>query len=111
MGGELYCFSQFKIIKPLQRYKDSGVRSLCRKAQFKIFRHKSCGAGFECSFLTIDFGFPAVLFQLYYDNVYFKATIMMGPTSFYSYEADINDKITLDTFYPAIMIYEVGGYI
>lgn len=50
-------------------------------------------------------------FDLYYDNGYFKATIRTGPTPFYSYEADISDKITFDTFYPAIIIYEAGGHI
>ena len=50
-------------------------------------------------------------FDLYYDNGYFKATIRTGPTPFYSYEADISDKITFDTFYPAIMIYDAGGHV
>ena len=50
-------------------------------------------------------------FDLYYDNGYFKATIRRGVNTTYSYEADISDKITFDTFYPAIMIYEAGGHI
>ena len=50
-------------------------------------------------------------FDLYYDNGYVKAIIRAGSTSIYSYEADISDKITFDTFYPAIMIYDAGGHI
>ena len=50
-------------------------------------------------------------FDLYYDNGYVKATITHGATDDFTYEADISDKITFDTFYPAIMIYEAGGHI
>ena len=50
-------------------------------------------------------------FDLYYDNGYVKATIRSGSSSIYSYEADISDKITFDTFYPAVMIYDAGGHI
>ena len=50
-------------------------------------------------------------FDLYYDNGHVKATIRTGPSPLYSYEADISDKITFDTFYPAVMIYDAGGHI
>lgn len=50
-------------------------------------------------------------FNLYYDNGYVKATIRADSTTVYSYEADISDKITFDTFYPAVMIYDAGGHI
>lgn len=50
-------------------------------------------------------------FTLYYDNGYVKATIKHGSTTDFTYEGDISDKITFDTFYPAIMIYEAGGHI
>lgn len=50
-------------------------------------------------------------FDLYFENGYVKATIRAGQTQVYSYEADISDKITFDTFYPAIMIYDAGGHI
>lgn len=50
-------------------------------------------------------------FDLYYDNGYVKATIRHGSTNDFTYEADISDKITFDTFYPAMMIYDAGGHI
>ena len=50
-------------------------------------------------------------FDLYFDNGYVKATIKSGSTTVFSYEGDASDKITFDTFYPAIMIYEAGGHI
>ena len=48
-------------------------------------------------------------FELYYDNGYLKATITNGSSTVYSYEGDVSSKISLDTFYPAIMIYDYGG--
>ena len=50
-------------------------------------------------------------FDLYYDNGYVKATIRHGSTTDFTYEGDISDKITFDTFYPAIMIYDAGGHV
>ena len=50
-------------------------------------------------------------FDLYYDNGYVKATIRHGSTVDFTYEGDISDKITFDTFYPSIMIYDAGGHI
>ncbi|MEE0938208.1 hypothetical protein, partial [Methanobrevibacter sp.] len=50
-------------------------------------------------------------FDLYFDNGYVKATIRHGSTVDFTYEGDISDKITFDTFYPAIMIYDAGGHI
>ena len=50
-------------------------------------------------------------FDLYYDNGYVIATIRHGSTVDFRYEADISDKITFDTFYPAIMIYDAGGHV
>ena len=50
-------------------------------------------------------------FDLYYDNGYVKATIRHQTTNDFTYEADISDKITFDTFYPAVMIYDAGGHI
>ena len=47
--------------------------------------------------------------EMYYDNGYLKATIMNGSTQVFSYEGDVSSKISFDTFYPAIMIYEYGG--
>ena len=29
----------------------------------------------------------------------------------YTYEGDASDKITFDTFYQAVMIYDAGGHI
>lgn len=48
-------------------------------------------------------------FDLYYDNGYLKATIYNGTTQIFSYEGDISSTITLDKFYPAIMVYDYGG--
>ena len=50
-------------------------------------------------------------FDLYYDNGYVKATIKHGSTVDFTYEGNISDKITFDTFYPAIMIYDAGGHV
>ena len=50
-------------------------------------------------------------FDLYYDNGYVIATIRHENTVDFRYEGNISDKITFDTFYPAIMIYDAGGHI
>lgn len=48
-------------------------------------------------------------FELYYDNGYIEAYIKNGSTTVYSYSGTISDKITLDKFYPAMMVYDYGG--
>ena len=48
-------------------------------------------------------------FEIYYDNGYLKATIKNGNITVYSYEGDVSSKISFDSFYPAIMIYDYGG--
>lgn len=48
-------------------------------------------------------------FDMYYESGYLKATIYNGTTQVFSYEGDISSKISLDTFYPAIMVYNYGG--
>ena len=50
-------------------------------------------------------------FDLYYDNGYVIATIRHENTVDFRYEGNISDKITFDTFYPAIMIYDAGGHV
>ena len=50
-------------------------------------------------------------FDLYYDKGYVKATIRHGSTNDFTCGEDISDKITFDTFYLAIMIYDAGGHI
>ena len=50
-------------------------------------------------------------FDLYYDNGHVIATIRHENTVDFRYEGNISDKITFDTFYPAIMIYDAGGHI
>ena len=48
-------------------------------------------------------------FDMYYDNGYLKATIKNGSTTVYSYEGDVSNYISFDSFYPVIMIYDYGG--
>ena len=50
-------------------------------------------------------------FDLYYDNGHVIATIRHEDTVDFRYEGNISDKITFDTFYPAIMIYDAGGHV
>ena len=50
-------------------------------------------------------------FDLYYDNGHVIATIRHENTVDSRYEGNISDKITFDTFYPAIMIYDAGGHV
>ena len=50
-------------------------------------------------------------FDLYYDNGHVIATIRHENTVDFRYEGNISDKITFDTFYPAIMIYDAGGHV
>lgn len=50
-------------------------------------------------------------FNLWFENGYVKATITHGTATDFTYERYIGDKITFDTFYPAIMIYDAGGHI
>ena len=47
----------------------------------------------------------------YKKNGYVIATIRHGSTVDFRYEADISDKLTFDTFYPAIMMYDAGGHV
>ena len=48
-------------------------------------------------------------FHIYYDNGYLIAKIMNGSTEVFSYEGDVSNVISLDSFYPAIMVYDYGG--
>ena len=48
-------------------------------------------------------------FELHYDNGYIEAYIKNGSTTVYSYSGTISDKITLDKFYPAMIVYDYGG--
>ena len=100
--------------KSLSHYRDTKILELGAYAgkhgsRYSTTDHVVRDLNVVSSQLTLDS--QKYYFDLYYDNGYFKATIRTGPTPFYSYEADISDKITFDTFYPAIMIYEAGGHI
>ena len=48
-------------------------------------------------------------FEFYYDQGYLEATIKDGPTTVFSYSGDISSSISLDSYYPAFMIYDYGG--
>lgn len=48
-------------------------------------------------------------FHIYYDNGYLISKIMNGSTEVFSYEGDVSNLISFDSFYPAIMIYDYGG--
>lgn len=47
--------------------------------------------------------------ELYYDLGYLEAYIKDGSTNVFSYTGNISSSITLDEFYPVIMIYDQGG--
>lgn len=100
--------------KSLSHYRDKKILELgaySGKKGLKYSRtdHVVRDLNVQTGQLTLDS--QLYYFDLYYDNGYVKATIMAGPTPLYSYEADISDKITFDTFYPAVMIYDAGGHI
>ena len=48
-------------------------------------------------------------FEFYYDDGYLEATIKDGTTVVFSYTGDVSSSITLDSYYPAFMIYDYGG--
>lgn len=100
--------------KSLSNYRDTKILELGAYAgkhgsRYSGTDHVVRDLNVNSSQLTLDS--QQYYFDFYYDNGYFKATIRAGATTSYSYEADISDKITFDTFYPAIMIYEAGGHI
>lgn len=100
--------------KSLSHYRDTRILELGAYAgkhgsRYSNSDHVVRDLNVNSSQLTLDS--QQYYFDLYYDRGYFKATIRTGPNPSYSYEADISDKITFDTFYPAIMIYEAGGHI
>lgn len=48
-------------------------------------------------------------FEFYYDQGYLEATIKDGSTTVFSYTGDVSSSISLDSYYPAFMIYDAGG--
>ena len=48
-------------------------------------------------------------FEFYYDQGYLEATIKDGSTTVFSYSGDVSSNISLDSYYPAFMIYDYGG--
>ena len=48
-------------------------------------------------------------FEFYYDQGYLEATIKDGSTTVFSYSGDVSSSISLDSYYPAFMIYDYGG--
>ena len=100
--------------KTLSHYRDTKILELGaypgkKGLKYSTSDHVVRDINVSTGQLTLDS--QMYYFDLYYDNGYVKATIRTGSTSIYSYEADISDKITFDTFYPAIMIYDAGGHI
>lgn len=48
-------------------------------------------------------------FEFYFDDGYLEATIKDGSTTVFSYSGDVSSSISLDSYYPAFMIYDYGG--
>ena len=48
-------------------------------------------------------------FEFYYDGGCLEATIKDGSNTVFSYIGDVSESITLDSYYPAFMIYDAGG--
>ena len=48
-------------------------------------------------------------FEFYCDDGYLEATIKDGSNTVFSYTGDVSESITLDSYYPAFMIYDAGG--
>ena len=100
--------------KALTHYRDTKILELGAYAAKKGLRYSTSDhvvrdVNVTSGQLTLDT--QRYYFNLWYDNGYVKATITTDGSTIFSYEADISDKITFDTFYPAIMIYEAGGHI
>ena len=100
--------------KSLSHYRDTKILELGAYPGKKGLKYSSTDhvvrdVNVSSGQLTLDS--QQYYFDLYYDNGYVKATIRHGSTTDFTYEGDISDKITFDTFYPAIMIYDAGGHI
>ena len=100
--------------KSLSNYRDTKILELGAYPSNKGLKYSTSDhvireINISSGQLTLDSQY--YYFDLYFENGYVKATIKMGATTVYSHEADISDKITFDTFYPAIMIYDAGGHI
>ena len=100
--------------KSLSHYRDTKILELgaypAKKGlKYSTSDHVVRDVNVSSGQLTLDS--QLYYFDLYYDNGYVKATIRHGTTYDFIYEADISDKITFDTFYPAVMIYDAGGHI
>ena len=100
--------------KSLSHYRDTKILELGaypgkKGLKYSTSDHVVRDVNVATGQLTLDS--QQYYFDLYYDNGYVKATIRHGSTNDFAYEADISDKITFDTFYPAIMIYDAGGHI
>ena len=100
--------------KSLSHYRDTKILELGaypgkKGLKYSTSDHVVRDVNVTTGQLTLDS--QMYYFDLYYDNGYVKATIRHGSTNDFTYEADISDKITFDTFYPAMMIYDAGGHI
>ena len=100
--------------KSLSHYRDTKILELgaypAKKGlKYSTSDHVVRDVNVSSGQLTLDS--QLYYFDLYYDNGYVKATIRHQTTNDFTYEADISDKITFDTFYPAVMIYDAGGHI
>lgn len=100
--------------KSLSHYRDTKILELGaypgkKGLKYSTSDHVVRDVNVTTGQLTLDS--QMYYFDLYFDNGYVKATIRHGSTYDFTYEADISDKITFNTFYPAIMIYDAGGHI
>ena len=100
--------------KTLDNYRDTKILELGaypakKGVKYSTSDHVIRDLNVTTGQLTLDS--QLYYFDLYYDNGYVKATIRAGQTTVFSYEGDASDKITFDTYYPAIMIYDAGGHI
>lgn len=100
--------------KSLNHYRDTKILELGaypgnKGLKYSTSDHVVRDLNVSSGQLTLDS--QLYYFDLYYDNGHVKATIRAGTTNVYTYEGDASDKITFDTFYPAVMIYDAGGHI
>lgn len=100
--------------KSLSHYRDTKILELGAYAGKKGLRYSNSDHVVRDISVTsgqLSLDTVKYYFDLYYDNGYVEAKIRQGSSNVFSYSGTISDKITFDTFYPAIMIYEAGGHI
>ena len=98
--------------KELSHYRDNKILELGAYAGGKGVKYSN--ANHVVNSLSVNSGQLNLnstwyTFHIYYDNGYLIAKIMNGSTEVFSYEGDVSNVISFDSFYPAIMIYDYGG--